>query len=109
MSQPLPTEDFAWLSEEEFNELDVLSIPDENEFGYILEVDFEYPTELHDLHSDFPLCPEKVKVTDEMLSPYCQQLKKNLGLKEPSIAKLMPNFNDKWRYRKHSCISRTRR
>ena len=101
MSQPLPTEGFAWLSEEEFNELDVLSIPDENEVGYILEVDLEYPTELNDLHSDFPLCPEKVKVTDEMLSSYCQQLKENLGLKEPSIAKLIPNLNDKWRYILH--------
>ena len=30
--------------------------------GYILEVDFNYPTELHDLHNSYPLAPEKLIV-----------------------------------------------
>jgi hypothetical protein len=37
----------------------VLDIPDDAPKWYILEVDLEYPKELHDLHSDFPLAPEK--------------------------------------------------
>ena len=39
-----------------------------------------------------------MEVTDEMLLPYCQQLKEELSLKEPSIAKLVPNLYDKTRY-----------
>ena len=34
-----------------------------------MEVDLEYPPELHDLHSDYPLAPEKMEISPEMLSP----------------------------------------
>ena len=68
MSQSLPVDSFAWLSEDEFDEVDISNVSDDNDIGYVLEVDLEYPVELRDLHSDFPLCPEKIKVTDEILS-----------------------------------------
>ena len=44
--------------------------------GYFIECDLEYPEELHDLHNDYPLAPEKLIVEDDWLSPYCKQLKK---------------------------------
>ena len=34
--------------------------------GYFLEVDFEYPDELHELHNDYPLGSEKVAVSCDM-------------------------------------------
>ena len=98
ISLSLPVDSFDWLSEDEINEIDISNVADDSDVGYVLEVDLKYPTELHDLHSDLPLCPEKMEVTDEMLSPYCQQLKEDLGLKEPSIAKLVPNLCNKTRY-----------
>ena len=101
MSQPLPMDSFAWLTEDEFDGLDISNVSEDSDIGYTLEVDLGYPTELHDLHSDFPLCPEKLKVTDDMLSPYCQQLKEDLGLKEPSIGKLIPNLHNKTKYILH--------
>ena len=38
--------------------IDFLNIPDNSSAGFILEVDFEYSEQLHDLHKDLPLCPE---------------------------------------------------
>ena len=39
MSQPLPTSNFKWLTDEEMEELDVMMIPDDSSRGYILECD----------------------------------------------------------------------
>ena len=39
--------------------------------GYILEVDLEIPDELHALHNDYPLAPEKLAISYDMLSNYC--------------------------------------
>ena len=89
------------MTEDEFDGLYVSNVSEHSDIGYTLEVNVEYPSELYDLHGDFPLCPEKLKVTDDMLSPYCQQLKEDLGLKEPSIGKLIPNLHNKTRYILH--------
>ena len=40
----------------------------------ILEVDLEYPPELHQLHNNYPLAPEKLLVKSEMLSDYCTKI-----------------------------------
>ena len=55
MVQSLPYCDFQWIQLEKFQfSADV----NESEFGHILEVDLEYPKELHDLHNEYPFCPE---------------------------------------------------
>ena len=38
---------------------DVNSVSGNSPVGYILEVDLEYPEELHVLHNDYPLAPKK--------------------------------------------------
>ena len=68
MSQYLPTDGFRWLTEKEINKIDSAKYKEDSEKGVILEVDLEYQQELHDLHNDCPLPPEKMKVTKEMLS-----------------------------------------
>lgn len=78
MTQALLVGDFKWVPEScRLSSLDVMAIA--NDAGYILEVDLEYPAALHDHHSDYPLAPGKIEIMHEMLSPYQQQLKTELG------------------------------
>ena len=41
-----------------FSIIDFLNIPDNASVGFILEVNFEHPEQLHDSHKDLPLCSE---------------------------------------------------
>ena len=58
MSQYLPVGEYKWNTES-WNEDKVLRLNDDQDVGYILEVDIEYPKELHDKHNNYPLCPYK--------------------------------------------------
>ena len=98
MSQPLPTGNFRFLSPKEIDELNVANVPDDNPTGYILEVDLEYPPSLHELHNHYPLAPEKVTITEEMLSPYAKSFSNHHHI---SVEKLVPNLNDKTKYVTH--------
>ena len=71
MSQYLPTGGFKWLSPKQIEKINLGKYTENSEKGLILEVDLEYPQELHDSHNDYPLGPEKVKVTEDMMSDYC--------------------------------------
>ncbi|CAB0039263.1 unnamed protein product [Trichogramma brassicae] len=53
MAQYLPYGGFEWDDTKDY-----LTLPEDSEHGYILEVDLEYPESLHDLHKDLPLFPE---------------------------------------------------
>jgi len=56
MTQPLPVKNFTW--EKNVDYIDFSAIADDCLCGYILEVDLEYPEEIHDAHKNLPLCPE---------------------------------------------------
>lgn len=53
MSQSLPYSSFSWLPKEEWWRMG----KEGPSVGYFLEIDLEYPLELHDAHSDYPLAP----------------------------------------------------
>ncbi|XP_047985628.1 uncharacterized protein LOC125226449 [Leguminivora glycinivorella] len=59
MRQKLPVSDFEFLTLDRVRNFDILTIPENGEHGYILEVDMSYPDHLHDLHADLPFAPER--------------------------------------------------
>ena len=80
MSMKLPTHGFKWLTSGEMEKLfnnQVVQIWEKN--PCILEVDLEYPENLHDLHNDYPFCPERVECKNR-------------------VKKLIPNLRDKTKY-----------
>ena len=66
MSEYLPHEEFKQLKN--VNGFDVMSVSEKSLIEYFLEVDLKYPDELHELHNDYPLAPEKLAVSSDMLS-----------------------------------------
>ena len=81
MSEKLPTHGFKWLTSGEMEKI-YENRHNLNKIPCILEVDIEYPENLHDLHNDYPLCPEKVK---------CKN----------GVEKLIPNLRNKKKYVLH--------
>ena len=68
----LPYEGFKWLKNG--NNSDANLISKQSPIGYILKIDLEYPDELHKLHNDYPLSPEKLAIPYDILSDYCKKL-----------------------------------
>ena len=101
MSQALPTGGFKWLSQKQIEKINLGKYTGNSKKGLILEVDLEYPKELHDLHNDYPLGPEKVKVTEDMLSDYCKKIQKKFNISTGLVHKLIPTLNDKQKYVLH--------
>ena len=99
MSEYLPYSSFEWLKN--IDKFDVMSINDKSPIGYFLEVDLEYPDELHELHNDFPLAPEKVTVSSDMLLKYCKKIADKYEIKVGDIKKLIPNLGNKTNYVVH--------
>ena len=61
MSITLPMNGFKWVNDIfEINEKFVKSYNKNSDKGYILEVDVDYPSKLHKLHSDMPFLPERM-------------------------------------------------
>ena len=96
MSEYLPYEKSEWL--ENIDEFNVITINKKSDIGYILEVDLEYPKELHELHNDYPLAPEKLAVSSDMFSTYCKNIADKYDVKAGDVKKLIPNLDNKTKY-----------
>ena len=101
MSQYLPTGNFKWMKQHQIDNLDLVKYTEDSKKGLILEVDLEYPKELHNLHNDYPLAAEKMNVKSEMLSEYCKKIQNKYNISIGQVQKLVPTLNDKKKYVLH--------
>ena len=101
MSQYLPTGGFRWMKQKQIDNIDLAKYNDNNTKGLILEVDLEYPKELHNLHNDYPLGAEKIKVTNDMLSEYSKRIADKFNISTGLVHKLIPTLSNKEKYVLH--------
>ena len=81
MIQKLPAHGFLWNEAEDFTPEKKDKIVKKDKKGYLLEVDVEYPKELHENHNELPFLTERMKIG--------------------RVEKLVPNLKDKKRYVVH--------
>ena len=92
---------FKWLTDKEINKIDLGKYKADGKKGLILEVDLEYPQELHDIHNDYLITPEKVKVSNNMLSAYRKKIAEKYNIPIGLVSKLVPTLRDKKEYVLH--------
>ena len=93
MMKKLPKDDYKWSEFSNFDEL-IEKYRSNTNFGYFVEIDLEYPREIHDDRSDFFLAPENHVIKDDWLSAYS----KNLAVNRSAVPKLVKTLFDKPNY-----------
>ena len=82
MSQKLPVNNFEWIEDtSQFTEDLIKNCNEESDEGYFLEVDVQYLEKLHDLYSNLPFLPDRMKIEN--------------------VGKLVANLHDKTEYVMH--------
>ena len=78
-SYSLPLNDFKW-ADDSVDIPELLLTEEDSEWGYLEEVDIEFPDKLHDYFKDYPPAPSKeiVQITD--LSTDQEEMMGNLGI-----------------------------
>ena len=123
MSQKLPVSDFKWKKNmSKFTKEFIKNYDEDSDKGYIIQVDVGYgeaeskgryyPEKLHDLHSDLPFLPERMKINKctklvcklydkKKLCCSHKSFKSSLRMKINKCTKLVCNLYDKKSYVVH--------
>ena len=84
------------MSNSELLVIKILNKSDNSLHGYFLEVDLECLED--DESNDFPMTPEKIKVSEEMLSSFQLKMKNKYDIKVGVTNNLIPNLLPKKNY-----------
>ena len=95
MNQYLPYGGFKWIDPESFSFDNVRA---DSETGHILEVDLNYPKELHGTNNEYPYCCEHTIIENDMLSPYAEYIAEKHELVGGKNSKLVSCLTDKKSY-----------
>ena len=98
MRQYLPINNLKWVKNINSIEQKLMNIKNNSSTGYVLNVDLEYPQELHDIHNDYPLAPEKIKVSKECFSDSCLKIGNVRNITIGTVKKLVRNLRKKNNY-----------
>ena len=98
MSQCLPTGDFREIEFTRSSSKTILRTPDNDEHGFLIECDLEYPSSIHEKTKDFQFLPEKKTIKVQDFSLY---MMKNKPEKQKPFEKLNIDQTDKQRYFLH--------
>ena len=80
MSQKLPVNGFKWIKNvAKIDKKLIKNYDEDSDKGYIFKVDVKYPRILHDLHSDLPFLPKRMKIDK------CKRLVCNLRNKKKYV------------------------
>jgi len=98
MVEPLPVGNFRFLDVDQLKAFQLDQVAEDSDTGYIIECYLEYPEALHSKHSDYPLAPEHLTVTEDMLSSFSLSC---IDSYWKAQKKLMPNLYNKSKYVTH--------
>ena len=73
-----PQSQFEFLTDEEKHNIDWLYTDVKSDTGYLVKVDIDYPESIWEKTKDFPLAPENIDITHDMLSPFQKAALKNI-------------------------------
>ena len=109
MSQPLPDEEYEWVSNDDCQD-DFAALQNkasrnrryDQEKHYIIEIDLDYPPELHDRNDDYPLAPKMMNIDAKITGEKQHQLRaKYFGAACPFNCQLVCLFLPKRKYVVH--------
>ena len=106
LSMSLPYKDFTHVPESIASKIDIMSLKESDEHGYLFEVDLVYPPHVQDISEDLPFAPERATTTKECLTNYMNDLHEMLhpGMSYSGCEKLLLTHGDKHNYVVHGLL-----
>ena len=96
MSQPLPYDEIKYDNNIKLE--DILNTRDDNDMGYLIEVDLKYPNNIKEKTKNFPFCPENKKIIPDKFNDNMKEIKPDTYIQNK---KLICDWSDKENYLVH--------